>query len=409
MGRLDHSQQQALLIRSDIPTKRYWFLGSCLVIVLALLPVYAFSSGGFQLVDIPLFFIIAGTFFVRESEKDRDILKNIYYLIPFAVWVILVNGIYFIAYGNNWFLVGTIPVIYAIFLMYTFYNIFTKLIRENDIKYIYIGLILSIILCFTVKGYSEEGRAILSFNDPNQLGYFAVLILSYVIILLSYKAEYKINKFLYTIMDIVIIIAAHFFLFLSLSRSTMAAFIFLDICLLKNIKNSRQILQISMAILLMTVFILFLRPNFIQERMATRGTQFEEKNMAENLKTRLLKPFAHFEGTDFLFGQGSGTRSNKTTMAGLKVSQTGIEVHNMFGEVFREFGLIGLSLYLFWLIKFILCVRGVKDSFWVLAGIFTFNMAINGMRWRAFWIFLAFLLAMAGLYKRDREHPKSPA
>jgi hypothetical protein len=153
----------------------------------------------------------------------------------------------------------------------------------------------------------------------------------------------------------------------------------------------------------MAGFVFFLRPTFIQERMATRQEHFDRKNMAENLKMRLFLPFATFNGTDIFFGRGTGWRKDDSNIPGIKSREIIMEVHNMFGEVLRAFGLIGLSLFLFWLIKFMLCVRGVKDSFWVLAGIFTFNVSINGIRWRAFWIFLAFLLAMAALYKKDRE------
>ena len=403
MDTLDHSQQQALLIRSDIPTRRNVFLGSCLVIVLALLPVYAFSSGGFQLVDIPILFIIIVTLIINTTGNDKGLNNHIIYLIPFVAWALLVNGIYFIIYENNWFLLGSVPIVYAIFLLNAFYIIFTRLIVGNGIKYIYIGIILSIACCFTFKGYTEEGRATLSFNDPNQLGYFAVFLLSYVVILKNYIEKLEVNRTIYNYLDIIIIIAAHYFLFLSVSRSTMAAFILLDLCFLKNIRNAGQIFTMFLAIFLMAGFVFFLRPTFIQERMATRQDHFDRKNMAENLKMRLFLPFATFNGTDILFGRGTGWRNDDSNIPGIKSREIIMEVHNMFGEVLRAFGLIGLSLFLFWLIKFMLCVRGVKDSFWVLAGIFTFNMSINGIRWRAFWIFLAFLLAMAALYKEDHE------
>jgi hypothetical protein len=392
MNALNYTKQQTLPLRSDLQTGGNLLWGSSLVIVLALIPVYIFSSGGFQLVDIPLFLIIIGTFFVRKNEKDSYIRKYIFYYTPFVFWAILVSVTYF-SFLSNWgFLIGVIPVVYAIFLMNTFYMIFTRLIRQKDIKYIYVGLIISVILCFTVKGYSEETRAVLSFNDPNQLGYFAIFLLAYVILLINYKEKYNANKKIYSFMDIFIMFIAHYFLLLSVSRSAIAAFLILDACLLKKLLNFRQIFRISFAILVMTGYVFLVRPTFIQERIAGRQEHFASETMAEQLESRLFLPFENFGGLHILVGKGTGYRKGDIFM----------EVHNLFGEVFRAFGLIGLSLLIFFLVNLGIGVMNVKDSFWLLAGILTFNMGIYGIRWRGFWIFIAFLMSLAGLVNSQK-------
>jgi hypothetical protein len=378
-----------------------FFLGGLLTLLLALLPIYLFPSGGFQIVDIPILFIFLATIVYSLTGKDYYILKNIYYFLPFMFWSILINSIYFFIYGNKAFIFHNIPMIYAFFLMLFLYFTFIKLINENGIIYIYTGLFLSILLCLTAKGFSyKTERMVLSFNDPNQLGYFAIFILSYTIILMSYRKKYLLYNIWYSSIDIFLIIVAHFFLFLSISRSTIFAFLFLDACLLKNLKRN---FQIVISLLLIAGFLLFLRPTFIEERLRLRPGHFQKETAVEQLMERIFAPFKNVSGEELFFGKGIGRRNFKSDIPGIKEPQVRIEVHNIIGWIIHAFGLIGLSLFIFWGVNLLLCFRVIKDSFWVMAAIFTFNMGINGLRWRILWIFLAFMLAMASFERKNQE------
>lgn len=360
------------------------FLGNMLVLVLGLIPVYLFSSGGFQIVDIIILPTLIALLLVKKEKIAKHNTKYIFNFLFFAIWSVIINVLFYYYYEDRWFILGSIPLIYAFFLLYAFYYLFLKLINKKNIGYIYAGLVLSIILCFTIKGYSsEEGRTALSFNDPNQLGYLAVLLISYIIILMEYKRKFKIKNIRYKLIDIFVIIITHVMVLLSVSRTAMVAFLILDVCLIKNI---RKIYCIILSLILIGCLTIILQPRFIQDRISQRPGQFQGETIIEHLKSRLFYPFKGFETHYILIGKGTG-----------KSPDFIIEVHNLFGEILRAFGLIGLGLFIFWLIRFIGTIRVINDSIWIMAAIVTFNMGINGLRWRGLWIFMGFLLAMSSI------------
>jgi hypothetical protein len=381
------------------------FIGLLLIVVLALLPAYILPSGGFQAVDFPLAIIIAVIFFT--SAKYQQNLNQIFYLIPFVIWAILINLGYFILNNDISYLFSLAAVLYAPFIIYTFTAIYSRMLRNYQLFYIYLGLILSIIVTLTIKGVSEEeGRAILSFNDPNQLGYFAIIILCYAILLIRYKEITQVNKMVYYCFDGLIILFAHYFLALSMSRSAMAGMFVLDICLLKNIRSSKMIVPVILFIVISSLSIALISPQFIQDRLATRSSEsYSEEELAGNFRNRTLRPLSQLEGLQILFGRGQGGFGSKAKAFLGKAKDHGGESHNIFGEALRGYGLIGLLLLLFWLGQAIWAGRILKDSIWIWGGLLLFNMGNYGLRWRAFWILLGLLFAMVSLVEMKKNQP----
>jgi hypothetical protein len=278
-------------------------------------------------------------------------------------------------------------------LLYSFKKIFLKVLSGSSIIFIYLGLIAGIIACLLAKGYSEDGRAILSFNDPNQLGYFAAILLASIVILIQYKNITKSNTMLLTIFDGSIIFISHYFLLLSISRSAMAAFIFIDLYFLLSIRNIKILLSLFLCFLLSAVFLLFFRPQFISERIESRHGHFTKVNMASSLQDRLIDPLKSFGGFAIIFGGGDFVSKKKTSPLFARES-TGAEVHNIFGDLLKIYGLIGLALFLFWLIRFMCSIKIMKSGLWALTGLLIYNMGNNGIRFRALWIWIALLIAM---------------
>ncbi len=367
-----------------------------LVAALGLLPVYVFGSGGFQLVDIPVLFLL-WIALTSKYEKDQY-LQAILWLLPFILWSVLVNCSYFLLITNMWFLKGAVTLSYDIVLLFCFSIIFTKILDKNNIKYIYLGLILSIILCLFVKGVPDEDveRVTLSFNDPNQLGYYAATLIVYVILLLKFKEINHYHKIAFYIGDVILIGFAHIFLSLCLSRSAMAAFLVLDICLLKNTKNLRIFLPVFFCGLIALIFMLYVNPHFLEQRIAVRGTEsYSEGALTEGFKERTLSTLNYLQGIEVLVGKGSGP-SGKVGMAAMQgVKGYGGEAHNLFVDALRSYGLVGLCLLAFWFIKAMLTTWKMKDALFIWMGLLAYNMGNNGVRFRPFWIVLALLFAMA--------------
>jgi hypothetical protein len=379
------------------------FIGVLLIAVLGLVPAYIWPSGGFQIIDIPLATIIAVT--LLDGNKYKINMNQVYYLIPLVAWIIVVDLSYAIFHSDISYLYGLAPYLYAPFIIYTFTIIYSRALGKNQIYYIYLGLIFSIIVTFTVKGVSEEGRAILSFNDPNQLGYFSVILLSYVILLIRFKEIRHIGNVVFYCLDGLLILFAHYFLALSVSRSAMGGILILDICFLKNIRKLKIFFPVMLFVIISSLAINSFSPEFIQERLATRPGAFAEQGMDQQFKQRALSPLNYLKGIEILVGRGQGGwRSRKKGLLTFgKVKGYGGESHNAFGEMVRGEGLIGLTLLLLWLGRAIWGTRILTDAFWIWGGLLMFNMGNFGLRWRGLWILLSLLFAMVNLVDLEKS------
>lgn len=188
MTKYQLAMPRSFLAEADSAKDSQILRGLMLISTLGLLPVYILPSGGFQVVDIPLVIIIVFTFF--SARENFKYIKIVYYFLPYVIWAFLVNLGYLTITSDKNFIKGIVPYIYAPVLMYTFIIIFNKILRNNKLIYIYMGILLSILATFLFKGLEEETeRAVLSFNDPNQLAYFALILLIYAIFLINFKGS----------------------------------------------------------------------------------------------------------------------------------------------------------------------------------------------------------------------------
>jgi hypothetical protein len=393
-----------LLISKDTSLKNInIFIGALIIAVLALIPAYILPSGGFQIIDFPLASIILIT--IISTKKFSINMNQVYYLIPLVSWAAVIDLSYLVLNNDISYLFGLAPVIYAPFIIYTFTIIYLRILRNNQISYIYLGLILSIVVSLTVKGVSEKGRAVLSFNDPNQLGYFAVILLSYIILLIRFKDIRNVNNLAYYCIDGLIILFAHYFMLLSVSRSTMAGILVLDVCLLKNIWKLKVFFPVILFVIISSLMINFFSPDFIQKRFATRPGAFAEQGMDQQFKERALSPLNYLTGLQILVGRGQGGfgPKEKGMLAFNRVNGYTGESHNAFLEMLRGYGLIGLVLFLYWLGRAIWASRILHDALWVWGSLLIFNMGIYGLRWRGFWILLGLLFALVSLVDLEKS------
>lgn len=409
-------KKNTLPIRAPITAEGNRLLAYIMMVTFFLLPMYVFRPGGPQLVDIPLLLltIIA---FSRRHELDDHIKKLIISFIPFVTWVFIVNSGYYVVYHYLWELLSTGAIILGLIQLYILSIVFNNLLTKNKINYIYLALILSIIGCFIIKGkpveVNEYSRNALSFFNPNQLAYFSIILLCYEVLLFNFRKIIGYNSIIYTIFDVIIILFAHYFVLLGMSRAGIFAALALDICLLKNMVKNNYFFPAMLAILGAATFLLVIHPTFIQERMEVRDlSHFSASGVMNNdgLKSRFLEPFQHVHGVQFLIGVGPGAifRENYGHRGPINPAKmrSNIEVHNMFGDITKSYGFIGIILFGYWFIKIIIESRKINDGLWIMAALFMYNFAHNGIRFRSFYIFMAFLIVNISL--QQQLSAKSP-
>ena len=152
----------------------------------------------------------------------------------------------------------------------------------------------------------------------------------------------------------------------------------------------------------MIIFVVVINPRFVTDRLEMRSQQLDAEGILykrDGMVDRVLEPLKIMHGFDFIIGIGMGLEhsligNRPNTLIKQHKPILTIEVHNMFGDVFRTHGLIGLFLFGIWIGKILKMSTKVKDGLWIMLCLLLYNMASNGIRFRYFWIFLAFLMAI---------------
>ena len=391
-----YGDEGSSFVESNVTRKGNFLLGLLLMGVFFVLPWYLFSSGGLQLVDIPMVFIMMIALFNRNII-DVNTKKDIASLLPFVLWAIIINSGYFLVYSNDyWYILSAAALAYGLLLIYIYAIIFKRLLDANGIIYIYLALLLSIIGCFVIKGYVEEGRTTLSFNNPNQLAYFAVILLGYAILLLQLDIYSGKKPIFYSILDIIFIVSAHFFAIVSYSRAGLIAIAILDISLIRSLWKMRLLFPTAIAGLIVISYFTYIKPEIIQSRLDIHS---EEDFTADRLlygrdgvMDRVLGPLRGINGLEILIGKGAGLRHE------MKIKHKKVyEVHNSFVEVLKCYGVIGLLLFLFWFIRLSWGSLALKNGIWIMAAMFAYNFGHMGLRFRSFWIYLGMFVAIINL------------
>jgi hypothetical protein len=392
--------------------KQFFSLKLLIILTFGLAPLYLFSSGKPQLVDVPIL-ILMGIMLFMKFDTDKFINKSKTTLLLYVIWAVLINFVYFTQYSQDYsFLFVNGELVYT-FLIFSFFSkLFRKIISEN-LLFLYAGLILSILLCFLIKGNYEEGivRSALSFNNPNQLGYFTVILISFVVILMQYKRECNLDSLTYSIADIILIIVAHIFSLLAVSRGAIFSILILDIWLIINIKDKVRFFSVGI-LLLMCVVVIFLHPNLLENKLEGRGRKMDLDATKQEIKGRIWHQMSVMHSFQYIIGRGAGAIQRDRDQIGRLKGGIG-EVHNIFGQIFRSYGLIGLALFLNWLLRLIWSSRILPGSLWVWTALIVYNMSHNGVRFRMFWFLMALIIFIISDLQRQKikreEEEKLPS
>ena len=103
------------------------------------------------------------------------------------------------------------------------------------------------------------------------------------------------------------------------------------------------------------------------------------------------------KGIDYLVGRGGRSFTVQEKARGIG------ELHNMFGETFRFYGIIGLGLFSYWIGMFVWRSRKVPGALFIWAALLMYNMSHYGLRFRPFWVLLALLNVMVCLAYSNSE------
>lgn len=365
----------------------------CLYFILK--PFYFWSSGlpqisDFVLLLMTIFYLIKNKFRIRfYNISSKFICTNLgfvlYVLFINVLWSLLLNGeLEF--FTTSAFYVYNFIASFMVLMLYREYG-------DNFYKYMYISVLLSTFIQLTIYlagGGFDGTRVLVSFNNPNQLGYHNLLVLGFLI---ATSQRQKLKPFWF----ILSIIATLILCFSSLSKAAIISysgllvlFLFIRIMTKKSKKRSVIYLVIIILILLITCYS---NRGIITSNQLYKSVMYRISSIGsdgdDNLSRRGYDRLTNYPEY-LIFGSGEG-----------EFSRFGddIEFHSTLGNILMSYGIIGLFLFLASI------MFAIKNDRWIYTYIIFFillyGLTHNGIRNTLLWMLIA-LISMS-MYPKTIE------
>ncbi len=317
-------------------------------------------------------------FFNSIKENRRVMIFMIYITYVNLIWLILTESISFSIY--TLFYLFNVLLFYSTYLLYDNSFISSRVIR---VTILFTLLIQSVFLL--KSGLSFNTRNMLFFNNPNQLGYFAIAIVN-IYFILGVNQKEKDKHWFEIIQNIVVYTLAFILILFSSSKASIFSYILilmyiLYIELIERVNRLKIFISAILAISFIGIFI----ANFNAiSNMAENTALF---NRTEKIGTESDDSLAG-RGYDriveypkyLLFGAGEGDFKR------FALSHHKGELHSTVANILFSYGIIGFIIF----ISFFLNPKFYrKRVLFYMSPILLYGLSHNGIRSPLFWIALA--------------------
>lgn len=379
---------------------KFGFL-SILTIYIALKPLYLWSSGSLQICDL---FLLSGFVYVIISKGGKIRLNHfscglMELFLVLVLYQAIINGI--------WSHILDVNISKAtLYYTYNMFSVFLTLLILQDCShqkvsaYVLVGCFISLLITnFGIFLGLGGVRKIGFFNNPNQLGYHALIILS--MFSYYYKSAKPFLKVSIAIMS----------LWALLASGSKAAFfgagilIFLHLLFEKDRKgktNNKLLVQIALLILIiLLLYILFFsNSSLIQSNQILSFVRHRMLSVAEENDSALGTSRGYNRiwelGTNFLWGMGEGDYFRFATMNGL-------EAHSSYVTQIVSYGLLGMIGYTLLIWKFISYRPCIRNNLIILSGIIAYGVTHNGLRYTLLWILLTIMFSQRWINEKQDD------
>ncbi|SER60145.1 O-antigen ligase [Salisediminibacterium halotolerans] len=362
-----------------------------LLLYFLLIPFYIFPSGLPQIADFLLLMIFFLLVLSQRSIQLGPVTRStIGLFIAFILITIIVNGIWAIRLNDAWVLESASYYVYNSVIVLTFIiakSLFGAKLYPLIMNAAAASLILQALLLVPMYGTGDGARETLFFNNPNQLGYYALVSLA-IVLLINETGRRKKGAFFF-----LALISGSIVIMASLSKAAIFAAVLLffgyGVLQLNKLarKNSLKMLA------LFSSFAIFLGIFMLTDTLdgyaffddlslrleSTGGT--EDDNLSGRGYDRI---FNHPEYA--LIGAGEGDITGRITS-----DYTG-ELHSTIGTVLFSYGVIGFVLFSGLLLKGV--VAAAPAHLFALLPVLFYGLTHNGLRSGLFWILLTLLIVL---------------
>ena len=349
-------------------------------------PFYFFSSGLPQPSDIILVVLITISFASGWSLRSVPFAIHKNSLKWFVIYVVIVNTVWFIFidqsnekpfpsifhsafYIYNFFVFGIALLLYERFgkrfILYTAYSL---------------GVSLIVQAAWAVATNAAVSRSPLFFNNPNQLGYYALLGGTVLTLIAS---KIRINL----LFQMTAYFSFGLLCLVSSSKAAMAGALLLILFAFVNqgLLNIKQMIAIGLVVLIGNYFIANVQLgkelfSYSTSRFETIGESGDDSAEGRGYDRIVNNP------EYLLLGAGEGGYYRFATAIKLH------EIHSTFGTVLFSYGVIGFYLFITFLFQ--IYKGGRLFNFLYSLPAFIYSITHQGLRSTLFWILLAVVCIM---------------
>jgi hypothetical protein len=368
------------------------FVGFAAYFVMSIL--YIFPSGTPQPADYILVLVVIGTFMIAWDRIPAD--ATLYLSAGlFLTWVVLVNVSWYLLIGDSIFLKKTSFYVYnltiLLFVIMAAFHDWGKLKRTVWWSCV-IGLLIECAILLLVPDAARRSTG--SFNNPNQLGYWALLMMA----CLAVTKEGERLGFI----DVVALGAGSYAIMLSLSKAASLAAPVLLLAIWLTC-GSRRLVGLALSAVLLMVLVLQIALGGLLDRIASLDTVVALSDRLLSIGTQdddslITRGYIRLiEFPEYLaFGAGEGAFDR------LALDGRAKEFHSTIGNLVMSYGVIGLAAFVGLL--FVVFHRSPLRNLLYLLPILLYGVTHMGLRFSMFWVFLGLVYAQ-GRYGKRRSPP----
>lgn len=374
-------------------------LGVAVILLLyfALKPLYLGASGFLQISDVVLLLSLAYLFIAAHGKLgfDSDSASAIRIFLIMLLYQIVINSIWQAVTGDRSMSRHDLYYIFN-FMAFTGCLYIGQLVSTDRIKRA-VGLGSFVAVIITAMGMVLSAglgtRSTAFFNNPNQLGYFAVIMLT-VIALCKEQLNW--------VQKTAIFVISFWSMISSLSKAAILAYFIEVVVLILFYQNNRSAARIVteialLAVVGMVIYLLFFSDN---SNIVNNDTIYQMRerilNLAEENDSSLAYGRGYARVTEMLphllWGTGEGAYDRF-------IVRHGTEVHSTFVMLLTCYGVIGLTGYIAIFKKCMGDGRQFVQNAIVLMGLFLYSLTHNGIRNTLVWMIMAMVL----LFSRDER------
>jgi hypothetical protein len=349
------------------------FVWACYVL---LTPLYVFSGGLPQPGDALIILVVPMALVQWNGRLPRMTVRTLRPLLLFTGWVVLVSVAWAVLlweWGTNllyplYYIYNTAFFFVAVLLYQRFGTVFLRF----TVQLVFVTVLGQVVASFAMVG--SEGRNQLFFDNPNQLGYYALLAACMLA-----AAHRWLGSSLWA--SSVGMVCCGYLAVLSSSRSSVAGIAFLLVLLL--FANPRILLVAALASVGFTLLDTPLGQSVetLQRRVSEKRnpdmTFFEQRGY-----DRIWRNKEHV-----LLGAAEGARWRWRESTRIRTA----EIHSSAGTLLFSYGIPGVLLFGVFLVRVIRGVR-IREGLLLLPPLF-YSVAHQGLRFTMLWVLLALFVS----------------